>query len=410
MRKLLVFFGACAALCALAPGASGAVGAQGSDPQPPFMALLAAVPREAAAAQGVIAYADYNALVKARPGGYWPKDMAEFESVAQSDDPRHMVLMAALNGLSAGMSRLPQAFHDPGMRETVGFEFFTVQRSLEFGQPPALGDVLQGDFDPEAIGAALTARGFTEQPVQGVDGGLLWCSADGCDAGLQTNLGDSNPADPFGGQLGRKQPLAFVAPDTLLSSASDEMVEAMLASQQSPDDASILSLPEYRAAAEAITARGALLQAVIAPAALVFDEAAVSGVRALPRYELVVFAHIRDEDDVLTLVGLVYPDEQLAAQATGALPLLFNEALSLRVNRPFAEMVEERGGAVSKGQSYVSPESGYAAALLEFRSPVEAPQPDPEAQLSAPRASGLIFRMFIESLYARDTAWLAASQ
>ncbi len=313
--------------------------------------------------------------------------------------------MAALNGLGAGMSNLIQVFQLEGMREAVGFDFFTVHRTLEFGQPPSMGDILQGDFDPAAIGAALMARDFVEETT---DGTLLWCGPDGCDSGLKQDLRGRNPADPFGGQLGRKQPLAFVPPDTLLSSASYDVVQAMLASQQSPDEDSILSLPEYRAAAEAITARGTLLQAVIIPPDALYEEPAGKG--GVPRYELAVFAHIRDEEDVLTLVGLVYANERLASQATDLLPIHFDAAVSQRVNRPFAEMVAERGGTVSKGQWYVEQDSGYAVALLEFRSPVEAAEPDPDAQPPAPRASGLIFRLLVQSLYNRDTAWLVPSE
>ncbi|MCC7208027.1 MAG: hypothetical protein IT323_12020, partial [Anaerolineae bacterium] len=373
MRRWLVLF----MLCALVLGGPATASAQDDDSEVPFMEMLAAVPREAAADQGLITYADYHALINARPGSFVPRDMTEFDTANQQDDPRFPVLMAALNGLGTGMSGLVEVFRIDGMREAVGFDFFTVQRALEFGQPPAAGNILQGDFDPAAIGAALTARGFTEQPVEGVEGGLLWCSVDGCEAGRQISVRDRNPADPFGGQMGRKQPLMFAPPDMLLSSASNDVVQAMFASQQSPDDASILSLPEYRAAAEAITARGALLQAVIAPAALITEGMEPAGRSGLPRYELAVFAHIRAETDVLTLVGLVYPNERLASQATDILPVLFNEAESLHVRRTFAEMVEERGGTVGKGLPYVSPESGYAVALLEFRSEVEAPDVAP---------------------------------
>lgn len=401
MRKLIVLL----ILCSLTLGLVGTVLAQDPATVSPFLTMLGSVPREAAGGMNLISYADYVALVNARPGGYWPQNRLEFDSGRQADDPRHPVLMAALNGLGAGMSNLIQVFQLEGMREAVGFDFFTVHRTLEFGQPPSMGDILQGDFDPAAIGAALTAREFTQEEQDDV---TLWCSPAGCTEGLKQNLTERNPADPFGGQLGRKQPLAFVPPDTLLSSASYDVVQAMLASQQSPDEDSILSLPEYRAAAEAITARGTLLQAVIIPPDALFAEPAGKG--GVPRYELAVFAHIRDEEDVLTLVGLVYANERLASQATDLLPIHFDAAVSQRVNRPFAEMVAERGGTVSKGQWYVEQDSGYAVALLELRSPVEAPEPDPDADLPGPRASGLIFRLLVQSLYNRDTTWLIPSE
>jgi hypothetical protein len=209
--------------------------------------------------------------------------------------------------------------------------------------------------------------------------------------------------------LGRKQPLAFVPPDTLLSSASNEVVEAMLASFQSPSS-SILDAPEYRAAAEAITARGTLLQAVLVPPAMVGGEPGQGDVSSAPPYELLVIAHVRDTKDVLTLVGFVYPTERLAAEAGNMLVPAFNAAQSVRASRPFSEMVADRGGTISQGKTFVSQADGYAVALLEFRSPVESPEPVTNGDSEAPTPSAQIFRLLIQSLYARDASWLPAGE
>lgn len=403
MKRVFVFL----ILCALSLGAAGdAIATAQDDTESPLFRMLNLVPSAAANDSDLILYADTRAIVDARPGAYWPADMAEFARGESSDDPRQPALMAALYGVAAGMDQLMMTLIAEGTREAVGFDFFSVHRTLEFGQrlSRSQGNVLEGDFDPAAIGAALAARGFAEQPTDGVEGSLLWCSLAGCEAGMQAAARVFG--DPLGGQMGRKQPLVFVPPGTLLSSPSHDVLQAMLAARRAPDEDSILSLPEYRAAAEAITSRGVLLQAMFFPPDVQFDGPVSEG--GVPRYALGVMAHVRDSEDVLTLVGLVYPDDASATDGAEALLTRFREARSrLFSDTPFVDLAAERGGAYAKGETYVNPASGYAVALIEFRSPVEPPEPVPNADGPGPIESGRIFQLLHAHFYNRALPWVA---
>ena len=100
-----------------------------------------------------------------------------------------------------------------GMADAVGFGFFDIDRSLVFGEPPGNGTIVAGHFHGDRIARAYQARGFSENTQGAVS---VWCGPEGCDSGLKLNLGDRNPANPFGGQFGRAEPLAVLS-DQLLA-------------------------------------------------------------------------------------------------------------------------------------------------------------------------------------------------
>ena len=110
----------------------------------------------------------------------------------------------------------------PAWPEVVGFDFTDIDRAITFGTPPSNGTVLVGSFDPSAIGAAYAARGYTSSAA---GEHALLCPEAGCDTGLALDLASIDPRIPFGGRLGRSEPLA-VAPSDLLSSADAATIDA----------------------------------------------------------------------------------------------------------------------------------------------------------------------------------------
>ena len=217
--------------------------------------------------------------------GRVPRDPASIEALLallDAKDPAARLWMAALNGASSGSGRLLRYLLNGGAEwpRMVGFDFMDVRSELAFGQPPGDGIVLQGDFDPDRIGAALSARDFTS-----TDAGpfTLWCRSDGCDKGLEQDLAGRDPADPFGGELGRRQPLA-VSEDTLLSSAAIDTVDAMLATTLDVGP-SLADDGSYAAVAEALAGDGTLIQATLVPGTqlLLFDPVVIIDERTHPR-------------------------------------------------------------------------------------------------------------------------------
>src|SRR5690606_74600 len=132
-----------------------------------------------------------------------------------------------------------------------------MDRSLVFGNPPSMGNILEGDFDPAQIAEAFAARDFTENDFNGVP---VWCGAAGCENGLQTDLANRNPGNPFGGDLGRSEPLAIVSDSLLANSASDGLVETMIGTYQGEYN-SLADADDYQALAQALADQGTIVQA-----------------------------------------------------------------------------------------------------------------------------------------------------
>src|SRR5690606_32992724 len=112
----------------------------------------------------------------------------------------------------------------PEAAELLGFEWFDIDQSLYFGVPPTAGGILRGQFDPERVRAAFEARDFAAETIDGVK---VLCWIEGCDQGLMVDVRSRNPANPFGGNLGRREPVALL-PNLLLNSPAIEVVDAMI--------------------------------------------------------------------------------------------------------------------------------------------------------------------------------------
>jgi hypothetical protein len=381
----------------------------------PFSQLLALVPISAAQKPLVmLSYADYQALFAARPGAVWPADA---EAWAAQDEKAQQLSIAVLTGLAGGMADLVRVLGRPqDMRTATGIDPFSIARSLEFGQPPTQGRLLQGAFNPEAIAGALTERGYTQTDRGGLG---LWCPAGGCKDGLRINPAKREPFNPFGGSLGRQELFAFES-TTLLNSPALETIEGMIAAFQGATK-SVRDLPDYAAAMEAITARGALLQAMLMSADVTSTLEALNDPRLspearqrlrdrmrsveLPRYTVVAFAHVATGDAILTQVALVYETRVAAESAAAALPTRIADYTSTRQRRPFMTMLADRGATLEPISLVDSPETGKHIVLVTFNTPFESP--DPVGDLNRPTPSGLIYRLLIQMLSSRDTDWLA---
>ena len=169
MRRALT-----AALLALAVGAPSAVPAIAQDAPNGLTTALASVPDTLDVRQQLVSWIDYAALVESREGAAHPASTDALLALLDAKDPAARLWMAALNGAASGSGRLLRYLFTGGAEwpRMVGFDFMDVRSELAFGQPPGDGIVLQGEFDPERIGAALSARDFTS-----TDAGpfTLWC-------------------------------------------------------------------------------------------------------------------------------------------------------------------------------------------------------------------------------------------
>lgn len=385
--------------------------AQTEEPQPetpPLLQMLALVPETANTLENYTSFSDFRASESARPTAGQYEAWAEFEAANEGTEEEQLEARLWLNSMLAyGAPRLAPYLLSEGHRypEVMGFDFFDIDSALSFGVPPTDGQIFMGDFDADAIDAARTAREFEATEIEGL---TAWCSPDGCDAGSKVNVSDRDPADVFGGDLGRKQP-SVLADSFLFSSADLTTVEA-IAGAYNGDQESLAENPVYVAAAEAITQEGLLRQAILISPLMIFpgdvtnmlEGTPAAELEPLPVYELLVLADMATEEEQRAVIALVYSDEQNAETAAEVIPSRLETAESLRMRRSFADLIEDRGMTMQDPELYTSTD-GKTVVVFEFS---YAPAPDTPDENGRLTQTGIGFRLFFEAFTSRDMNWL----
>jgi hypothetical protein len=406
------------AALALTPGAAA------QDPASPSDGLLDAlawVPRTAATSDSLIGYVDYRAVEAARPGALAPTSIVEVLTLLEEDDPAAERWLAATMGIASGPGDLlTELFRaGPSWPTTVGFDFIDIDRAIAFGSPPSNGTVLLGDFDPAAIETAYAARGYTSEPV---DDHELLCSVAGCDTGLDVDLANRDPSVPFGGRLGREEPLV-VSDREVLSSADIATIEVMLA-MAARDMPAMADDPAFRAVATAPADDLTIIQATLLPPAAILvgaDVTSVIGERATPEQVEAILAELdaleplpapfavaivdgATETEQVVTIALAYADEDQAGQAADVVSERLRTLRSLVRDEAFGALLDGRG--VTGITTRVEPpgDGSSAAGVIEVRAPLAADEPDESGRL---RTSSLLYRLFVGLIHTRDLLWLA---
>jgi hypothetical protein len=391
------------ALVLLAVGAAPAIAQDGDSGQgqpQPLLALLAMVPdNDLVQGQGwaTIRYADFQAL-------YTSEGIEEMRVLGNTPMLLKLVpLPTMLSRIVAGPDALNYVISSADqMQQVVGFEWIAVvNRSLEYGVPPSTALILDGTFDANAIGTALSARGFAETDVSGVP---VWSRFE--DA--QTNLQDREMADPFGGQLGLAARIA-VMPPYLANSRYWDITKGIIAAAQG-DQPSLADNPDYRALAEAVTVPdGLLIQTLFFNVA---DIGFVTGVPAeavtgqgaedptanygpLMPYALAVLADRQEGQDQVHLIGLVYPNADTAGPAAEEVAKRI-QAFTLPER---TETLVEQFGAQVSSRVYTSDTTGQAVAVVEVRYPLPADRKDVTTGQFI--TGGIMFRNWAQAIMRR---------
>jgi hypothetical protein len=404
----------------LAATAGSTVQAQ-SSPETALLDALARVPATADALATPVSYVDYKAVASARPGALEPTSLSELLELAEADDPAAARWLAASMGIASGPADLLSGLFSggPSWPTSVGFDFTDIDRAVTFGTPPANGTVLMGAFDPAAIEAAYAARDYTATPA---DDRTLLCSANGCDAGLDVDLASMDPSVPFGGRLGRQEPLAASSSE-ILSSADIGTVDAMLATA-SGDSPALADDPAFRAVATAPADDLTVIQATLLPVAAIVagpDVAAMLGERATPEQIEEIIAEFEaletmpaptavaiidgatPTEQVVTL-ALAYPTEADATRAADVVAERLMTVDSLMRAAPLADLLEERGLTSIESEVRPAGPDTEAAAVIRLRAPLAGDEP---TELGGLPASSMLYRLFVDLVYARDLLWLA---
>jgi hypothetical protein len=370
----------------------------------PFLRALSLIPNTSAVREAtpVFSYADYHAALEAR-GMPVPESLSGYLDGGEADGPLSTSLPPAgpstmLQYLFAGGPEYPQ---------TVGFDFFEIAQAVEFGTPPAMGQVLLGDFDTAMILDAYTQRGYTA-----VDD--LLCPADGCDTGMKQNIAERNPANPFGGHLGRSEPI-FVGDGVLLNSPDEPLVEAMAAAYDG-SASSLADAPEFQAIA-GVLAEYPYVSAVMAVSPLAVTtldprmmtenpeaaEALLASLEAEPLapYTMTAFASAADGENEYGLALLVYVNAAAAQDAAAVIDNRLAALESVRTRQTYADILNA-AGTLEPAQVVTDEATGLSVVVVR----VTAPQPTNEEMDGQIVRSHLAFNRFVQMLYMRDTNWL----
>lgn len=413
---------------------TSAVAAQ-EEPEHPLLQLLALTPDIPEVLENVpaISFIDYAALETARPGVGDFASGAEFNAARAARDESAGIWMANMQRLIAGPQGLAQAaLSDGSSRDLVGFDLFDVDQALTFGVPPSIGNILLGDFDNGAIVAAYEARDYAVTQNEGV---VILQRADG-EPGYTQSLAESNRAIPFGGELGRREPIALL--DGLLLNSADETIVQALVATATGEQRSLTARPSMVAAAEALTSgEASLLQAAFldprhvaitpmnmgpifqaleaqpSPEELeaMLEPQTVEGYGPLPFYTMAVMADLQLGGDQVATLALVYDDEAEAEAAAAELATrlaLFRDRVARRDEQPLIEMVE--GASVAEPEVFAASNGKFVAlasvyypqpenVLVDMLTgePVPADHEGPTNYLG----SGRVIRYWTAALYAR---------
>lgn len=249
-----------------------------------------------------LSYTDYSVIMTAREGVPVLENIEDFTALRDGDDEElFSVWLNNFFRVNTGLD-LSNMFEMEGMVEALGFSLFEIDQIVMFGLPPDIGTVMLGDFDYEAIQAALEARGYQAVEINGVP---VMCPQGDCEATQSIDFADRNPGNPFGGALGRKE--AFVLlPDegVILNSASIVTITAMLEAR-SGETLSAIEEAAHAALVAGVTLREGTL------AQVTFTTPVLGGMEAMDLPEMPAFA----------LGALV--DRHLGEQSAAEIALLY---------------------------------------------------------------------------------------
>lgn len=370
-----------------------------------------------------IYFVDYSAMVPAYDATR-PLDAEAVANTRTSDESNQVwrVVWRNLTGL----------IQDPWlaletMPQTVGFSALEVDKVVQFGAPPGHGLILAGNFDADAIRNAYQTNFGLE--LKDLDGKTVWCSAEDCADGARSDPEYRMRENPFGGNLGQRQPMV-ISDDLLMASADPELVLAHLdaAAGTLPN---LADDPNYLAAVNAVSKDADVLQATIAnptvaqrvannppiDARLRMDvrmatqQTMLENFQELPPFELLILADAVTADEQIARLGIVYKDAGTAELAGRILLERLAGHQSIQFHRPFSEMLAERH--VTDPRYSVHQDSGRAVLVLEFATPKATPD-EIVPMLKIPYQGsatppGLLYRLFNEMFMMDDTSWLSTA-
>lgn len=352
----------------------------------PLDALLAGIPASAFG-DGIVSYADYAALVAARPGARPPESLDDVSAYLKSDEGQSY--SRVLLDIAAGFSSLQRYLMLAGeMLEVSGINPFALGQTLEAGFPPRQQIWLQGGLDLEAIRLALSGQEYERLPGDG-EGIEIWCEGGSCVNGQRMDLARRNPAFIPGGDLGRRFPVMLM--ENRLAMSPDPDVFLSLSDFGTPRLAELPQVAAVLGAARVAAGQERLSQLLLIQGGMLAPKPA-----AAPLPEELIIAQADTPDALLVIVSLAYAGADDAAAARAALAGSVGDAL-LGNGQALMDLVKRHSGSLDPLSDSAS---GDVTATLVFRFP-PASRPVPGEAAATP------FHTFAGMAYMNGLAWLA---
>jgi hypothetical protein len=375
-------------------------------------------------------FSDLSAIETAYPPAKAPPSMAFRD---RNDTPTEVwwgvIWKVMPSSISLGLLK------EEDMKKAVGFGLPNIQQVLTYGEIPEDVIQIQGRFDFDAVRSALGTAAFRRADRTDVE---LWCGPNGCDARLEMDSKAKNNANPFGGAWGRHQPM-IIGANYLLSSPSSASIDLHIATIAGKGT-SLADSARYRAAAEAVTQSGVLLQVIflderqlqyLSSASSVMNvfrdpikfppekvveilEKELETYQTLPQYELILLADVVTDTEQVALMALVYSNAGDAQKASGILPARIKTYTSLVTARPLTSVLADLHIEQVQTQIIENAAAQKTVLLLKFAAPkatteqILALRATPAAAGTGVTSPGAIFLTLDKSMRGQpDMNWLS---
>lgn len=379
----------------------------GAETEHIFLQMLRRIPMTLDNRSNLI-FVDRSAIEMAYPDVEIPPTFADFDA---SDTQWQAWFNSIRNSFMPTAQYMMQM---DTMSQAIGIDYFDIDQELSYGTAPNTALILKGEFDQEAVEEAFSNRDYQQV------GDMLWCRAGDCSTGQNVDLASRDMANPFGGHLGRNQPVV-IDENWIASSPTPRQLNY----SQSGDDLQTTSLGESLDIIDAVNAiapLGTVLQASLWDgmkigsadnfpeilsnpnidfASLGIDES----LGEIGFYTLALVADITTEDEQIGLVAFTFSTPESAEASLQEMVNRLETLPSLMTSVPFTEVLEQRNATI---QTDIIQGETYAVGLLMLSTPKvtfeqlsEGINPD---EVTAPST---LYSWLNHSIINRDNIWMA---
>lgn len=372
-----------------------------------FLELLQTVP-DILENRNEVYFADRRAIESAYPNTQMPATFADFDAL---DQPQWIGWFKAVFRLyvPTGMYMRQMAT----MPDVIGIDYFDTEQELMYGTPPNQGLILRGYFEADPIEIAFANRDYEQVSDH------LWCLDGDCTTGSNIDLANVDTSNPFGGHLGRSQPVV-IHENWIASSTSTAQLGYLPTGAQLPPS-NLAEHPDIFDAVTAINSLGVLIQASIWEGSTVgyynnfsslvgntdidLTHLGLDDLDGIAPYTLAVFGDIATEDEQVAVVALTFNSTADAEQSLQEITHRLETQSSIITGQSFKDLIEQRLATVStqviEGDTYSVGLVMFSAPKATFEQLIDEPAP---YEWTSP---SMLYSLLLSMITRRDLIWMA---